>query len=182
MDIDTEREREREHFKAFEPFLKKSHKFLIFTSADMHHQNHTSPSPWTPPTSLCSSMGRTYPITPWELLLRRPTCPSTSSSRRSWSASESSCVATSPAGVVLSNEWSQLWSCWLEEVTAVFWIPLHRADVITENQAKGLGNFVSKFALPALLFKNMVLLDFGDVIWSFLWSVLIAKVGPVSVV
>nr|XP_046257695.1 integral membrane protein GPR155 isoform X2 [Scatophagus argus] len=51
-----------------------------------------------------------------------------------------------------------------------------RADIITESQAKGLGNFVSKFALPALLFKNMVLLDFGDVIWVFLWSVLVAKV------
>lgn len=36
---------------------------------------------------------------------------------------------------------------------------------------------MSKFALPALLFKNMVLLDFGDVIWAFLWSVLVAKVG-----
>lgn len=52
-----------------------------------------------------------------------------------------------------------------------------RADLITESQAKGLGNFVSKFALPALLFKNMVLLDFGDVIWAFLWSVLVAKVS-----
>ncbi|NP_001098703.1 G protein-coupled receptor 155b [Takifugu rubripes] len=52
-----------------------------------------------------------------------------------------------------------------------------RADLITESQAKGLGNFVSKFALPALLFKNMVLLDFGDVIWAFLWSVLVAKVA-----
>ncbi|XP_020785204.2 integral membrane protein GPR155 isoform X1 [Boleophthalmus pectinirostris] len=51
-----------------------------------------------------------------------------------------------------------------------------RTDIITETQAKGLGNFVSKFALPALLFKNMVLLDFGDVIWAFLWSVLVAKV------
>uniref|UniRef100_A0A8C9Z9U9 G protein-coupled receptor 155 n=1 Tax=Sander lucioperca TaxID=283035 RepID=A0A8C9Z9U9_SANLU len=51
-----------------------------------------------------------------------------------------------------------------------------RADIITQSQAKGLGNFVSKFALPALLFKNMVLLDFGDVIWAFLWSVLVAKV------
>lgn len=57
-----------------------------------------------------------------------------------------------------------------------------RADVITENQAKGLGNFVSKFALPALLFKNMVLLDFGNVIWSFLWSVLIAKVAVFALV
>lgn len=51
-----------------------------------------------------------------------------------------------------------------------------RANIITSTQAKGLGNFVSKFALPALLFKNMVLLDFGDVIWPFLWSILIAKV------
>lgn len=50
-----------------------------------------------------------------------------------------------------------------------------RANVITATQAKGLGNFVSKFALPALLFKNMVLLDFGGVIWPFLWSILIGK-------
>uniref|UniRef100_A0A8C7MW63 G protein-coupled receptor 155 n=1 Tax=Oncorhynchus kisutch TaxID=8019 RepID=A0A8C7MW63_ONCKI len=52
-----------------------------------------------------------------------------------------------------------------------------RTDIITSCQAKGLGNFVSKFALPALLFKNMVLLDFNNVIWSFLWSILIAKVS-----
>uniref|UniRef100_A0A3B4A4X4 G protein-coupled receptor 155b n=1 Tax=Periophthalmus magnuspinnatus TaxID=409849 RepID=A0A3B4A4X4_9GOBI len=58
----------------------------------------------------------------------------------------------------------------------VMWYFFYRADIITETQAKGLGNFVSKFALPALLFKNMVLLDFGDVIWAFLWSVLVAKV------
>ena len=51
-----------------------------------------------------------------------------------------------------------------------------RANIITPTQARGLGNFVSKFALPALLFKNMVLLDFGNVIWAFLWSILIAKV------
>ncbi|XP_051565247.1 integral membrane protein GPR155-like isoform X2 [Myxocyprinus asiaticus] len=51
-----------------------------------------------------------------------------------------------------------------------------RANIITATQAKGLGNFVSKFALPALLFKNMVLLDFGDVIWPFFFSILVAKV------
>uniref|UniRef100_A0A1A8S5X1 G protein-coupled receptor 155a n=1 Tax=Nothobranchius rachovii TaxID=451742 RepID=A0A1A8S5X1_9TELE len=51
-----------------------------------------------------------------------------------------------------------------------------RTNIITHTQSKGLGNFVSKFALPALLFKNMVLLDFGDVIWPFLWSILVAKV------
>ncbi|KAF3694855.1 Integral membrane protein GPR155 G-protein coupled receptor PGR22 [Channa argus] len=57
-----------------------------------------------------------------------------------------------------------------------------RANIITSSQAKGLGNFVSKFALPALLFKNMVLLDFGNVIWTFLWSILIAKVSVFFIV
>lgn len=57
-----------------------------------------------------------------------------------------------------------------------------RTNIITSTQAKGLGNFVSKFALPALLFKNMVLLDFGNVIWPFLWSILIAKVSVFAIV
>ncbi|XP_012707417.2 integral membrane protein GPR155 [Fundulus heteroclitus] len=57
-----------------------------------------------------------------------------------------------------------------------------RANIITSTQAKGLGNFVSKFALPALLFKNMVLLDFGNVIWPFLWGILIAKVSVFCIV
>ncbi|XP_051566748.1 integral membrane protein GPR155-like isoform X1 [Myxocyprinus asiaticus] len=51
-----------------------------------------------------------------------------------------------------------------------------RANIIPATQANGLGNFVSKFALPALLFKNMVLLDFGNVIWPFFFSILVAKV------
>lgn len=51
-----------------------------------------------------------------------------------------------------------------------------RTNIILATQAKGLGSFVSKFALPALLFKNMVLLDFGDVIWPFFFSILVAKV------
>lgn len=57
-----------------------------------------------------------------------------------------------------------------------------RTKIITSTQAKGLGNFVSKFALPALLFKNMVLLDFGNVIWPFLWSILIAKAAVFIIV
>ncbi|KAJ3591972.1 hypothetical protein NHX12_007102 [Muraenolepis orangiensis] len=57
-----------------------------------------------------------------------------------------------------------------------------RAHIITSTQAKGLGNFVSKFALPALLFKNMVQLDFSHVIWPFLWSVLVAKVSVFFIV
>ncbi|KFZ68687.1 Integral membrane protein GPR155, partial [Podiceps cristatus] len=50
-----------------------------------------------------------------------------------------------------------------------------RANIITSTQAKGLGNFVSRFALPALLFKNMVILNFSNVNWSFLCSILVAK-------
>ncbi|XP_059416747.1 integral membrane protein GPR155 [Carassius carassius] len=49
-------------------------------------------------------------------------------------------------------------------------------DIISVGQVKGLGSFVSCFALPALLFKNMVQLQFEHVVWSFLWSILIAKV------
>ncbi|XP_067315249.1 lysosomal cholesterol signaling protein isoform X2 [Pseudorasbora parva] len=51
-----------------------------------------------------------------------------------------------------------------------------RSDIISVGQVKGLGSFVSCFALPALLFKNMVQLQFEHIVWSFLWSVLIAKV------
>ncbi|XP_047458007.1 integral membrane protein GPR155 [Mugil cephalus] len=57
-----------------------------------------------------------------------------------------------------------------------------RTNIITSTQAKGLGNFVSKFALPALLFKNMVLLDFANVVWPFLWSILLAKVSVFFIV
>uniref|UniRef100_A0A2K6NYK8 G protein-coupled receptor 155 n=1 Tax=Rhinopithecus roxellana TaxID=61622 RepID=A0A2K6NYK8_RHIRO len=57
-----------------------------------------------------------------------------------------------------------------------------RANVITSTQAKGLGNFVSRFALPALLFKNMVVLNFSNVDWSFLYSILIAKASVFFIV
>uniref|UniRef100_A0A2K5CZ75 G protein-coupled receptor 155 n=1 Tax=Aotus nancymaae TaxID=37293 RepID=A0A2K5CZ75_AOTNA len=57
-----------------------------------------------------------------------------------------------------------------------------RANVITSTQAKGLGNFVSRFALPALLFKNMVVLNFSNVDWSFLYSILIAKASVFLIV
>ncbi|KAB1278545.1 Integral membrane protein GPR155 [Camelus dromedarius] len=57
-----------------------------------------------------------------------------------------------------------------------------RANLITSTQAKGLGNFVSRFALPALLFKNMVVLNFSNVDWSFLYSILIAKASVFFIV
>uniref|UniRef100_A0A4W3IG99 G protein-coupled receptor 155 n=1 Tax=Callorhinchus milii TaxID=7868 RepID=A0A4W3IG99_CALMI len=57
-----------------------------------------------------------------------------------------------------------------------------RINIITSTQAKGLGNFVSTFALPALLFKNMVVLDFTHVNWNFLLSILVAKVAVFIIV
>ncbi|KAM8933474.1 lysosomal cholesterol signaling protein [Pelodytes ibericus] len=57
-----------------------------------------------------------------------------------------------------------------------------RANIITPTQAKGLGNYVSRFALPALLFKNMVVLDFSNVKWSFLYSIIIAKASVFFIV
>ncbi|KAG7326963.1 hypothetical protein KOW79_010364 [Hemibagrus wyckioides] len=51
-----------------------------------------------------------------------------------------------------------------------------RSEIISAGQSRSLGSFVSCFALPALLFRNMVQLQFANVVWSFLWSVLIAKV------
>ncbi|XP_075465147.1 lysosomal cholesterol signaling protein isoform X3 [Ascaphus truei] len=57
-----------------------------------------------------------------------------------------------------------------------------RANVITATQAKGLGSYVSRFALPALLFKNMVVLNFSNVNWSFLFSIIIAKASVFLIV
>ncbi|XP_061186122.1 lysosomal cholesterol signaling protein-like isoform X2 [Saccostrea echinata] len=50
-----------------------------------------------------------------------------------------------------------------------------RLNCITAVQGKGIGTFVSKFCLPALLFKNMCILNFADVNWIFLLCILIAK-------
>ncbi|KAJ8314204.1 hypothetical protein KUTeg_008765 [Tegillarca granosa] len=50
-----------------------------------------------------------------------------------------------------------------------------RMNLISSTQGKGIGTFVSNFCLPALLFKNMCLLDFSKVNWMFLLSILIAK-------
>ncbi|XP_030849372.1 integral membrane protein GPR155 isoform X1 [Strongylocentrotus purpuratus] len=50
-----------------------------------------------------------------------------------------------------------------------------RTRIVCPSQAKGLGHYVSYFALPAMLFKSMVELDFSEVNWLFFSSVLIAK-------
>ena len=50
-----------------------------------------------------------------------------------------------------------------------------RFRVMPLVQARGLGQYISKFALPALLFLNMCELNFKNVNWMFLLSILIAK-------
>ena len=49
-----------------------------------------------------------------------------------------------------------------------------RARIITSSQSAGIGNFVSKFCLPALLFQNMCKLNFSQVS-SFVFFYLILR-------
>ena len=50
-----------------------------------------------------------------------------------------------------------------------------RANWITSSQGNGIGTFVGKFCLPALLFKSMVELKFEQVNWYFLLGTAISK-------
>ena len=50
-----------------------------------------------------------------------------------------------------------------------------RASLITSVQGRGIGTFVSKFCLPALLFRSMVTLNFDTVDWRFLLGIGISK-------
>jgi len=47
--------------------------------------------------------------------------------------------------------------------------------IIGPREARGIGIFVGKFSLPALLFISLVKLQFADVNWTFVASVLITK-------
>lgn len=47
--------------------------------------------------------------------------------------------------------------------------------IINKSQALGINKFVGKFALPALLFRNIATLDFSVVNWYFLTSVFVSK-------
>ncbi|PAA76941.1 hypothetical protein BOX15_Mlig000212g9, partial [Macrostomum lignano] len=51
-----------------------------------------------------------------------------------------------------------------------------RTGLLPESQAKGLGRFVSTFALPSLIFRFMVTIDLSGVSWAFLGSILATKV------
>jgi len=52
---------------------------------------------------------------------------------------------------------------------------VRRLNLITSNQAKGISKFTGYIALPMLLFKNMVELDFSMVTWSLLLAVFVGK-------
>ncbi|UJR28564.1 hypothetical protein I4U23_009797 [Adineta vaga] len=49
-------------------------------------------------------------------------------------------------------------------------------SLLTNTQSIGLSRYISNFALPAVIFKNLVSVHFQSVSWGFLASVFIAKV------
>ncbi|KAK3780258.1 hypothetical protein RRG08_047247 [Elysia crispata] len=57
-----------------------------------------------------------------------------------------------------------------------------RTDVISKVQAAGVGKFVSRFCLPALIFRSMCLLDFSEVNWTFLLGLFLAKLSLFALV
>ncbi|CAF3391754.1 unnamed protein product [Rotaria socialis] len=48
-------------------------------------------------------------------------------------------------------------------------------NLLTRTQSTGLSRYISNFALPAVVFKNLVDLQFERVSWQFITSVLVAK-------
>jgi predicted permease len=48
-------------------------------------------------------------------------------------------------------------------------------NIVTKTQSVGLSRFISDFALPAVIFKNLVDVQFRSVSWLFLASVFLAK-------
>ncbi|XP_015781840.1 integral membrane protein GPR155 [Tetranychus urticae] len=51
-----------------------------------------------------------------------------------------------------------------------------RLSIISEDQSKGITNFVSYFSLPALIFISLAKCDLSQIDWYFVASVFIAKV------
>nr|CAH8867488.1 unnamed protein product [Trichobilharzia regenti] len=50
-----------------------------------------------------------------------------------------------------------------------------RWKILPESQAKGLGSYVTKFALPSVFFRAMVTMNFAGVCWLFVLAVSISK-------
>ena len=54
--------------------------------------------------------------------------------------------------------------------------------IINVKDAGAIGTLVGKLALPALLFKNLAILDLSAISWPFLGSMLVAKFSIFAVV
>lgn len=54
--------------------------------------------------------------------------------------------------------------------------------IIPVSEAKSIGTLVGKLALPALLFKNLAILDLSAISWTFLGGMLVAKFSLFAVV
>ncbi|CAH8625681.1 unnamed protein product [Heterobilharzia americana] len=50
-----------------------------------------------------------------------------------------------------------------------------RWKIFPESQAKGLGSYVTKFALPSVFFRAMVTIDFAGICWLFVLAVSVSK-------
>jgi predicted permease len=48
-------------------------------------------------------------------------------------------------------------------------------QILNKSQSLGLNRFVSTFSLPALLFRNIAMLDFNSVNWLFMASIFLSK-------
>jgi predicted permease len=49
-------------------------------------------------------------------------------------------------------------------------------NLLTNTHSTGLSRYISNFALPAVIFKNLVAVNFENLSWAFLGSVLLAKI------
>ena len=54
--------------------------------------------------------------------------------------------------------------------------------IIPPSEARSIGTLVGKLALPALLFKNLAILDLSSISWPFLGGILISKFSVFLVV
>lgn len=54
--------------------------------------------------------------------------------------------------------------------------------IIPVDEARSIGTLVGKLALPALLFKNLAILDLSAISWPFLGAMLVAKFSLFAVV
>lgn len=57
-----------------------------------------------------------------------------------------------------------------------------RFKIIPPGESRGISELVAKLALPALLFRNLAVLDLSTISWPFMAGILVAKAGVFIVV